>query len=56
MNQTIKELTKRSSNVGKKKVQLEEEKGLLIEKIENLDKELDEKLLEFKNLKEKTKF
>lgn len=55
MNQTIKELTKRTNNAGKRKVQLEEEKANLVNKIGELDKVLDEKLLEFKSLKDQTK-
>lgn len=37
MNQTIRELSKRSNDAGKKKAQLEEEKTQLVEKINDLD-------------------
>lgn len=55
MNQTIRELTKKTNNAGKKRIQLEEEKNGLVEKIGEFDRQLDEKLIEFKTLKEKTK-
>lgn len=38
MNQTIKELTKKTNNAGKRRTQLEDEKNHLVDKINELDK------------------
>lgn len=54
MNINMNELGLKSNNAGKSQLRLEEEKKMMIEKINVLDNELDERLVEFKNLKDET--